>query len=183
MQATERRELHALLPDRAAALILDFDGVPTDNRVLVTADGHEAVFCSRGAGLGLGILQAAGIKLLLLSKKRNPVVSRRAEKLRIECLQAVDDKPTALRRWAAEHGLALARAIFVGTTSTTSVAWPSSASPPAPPTRIRARSPPLDSSSRKTAAKARSARFAICSFSTTNRCETPNPARCHYLLL
>jgi YrbI family 3-deoxy-D-manno-octulosonate 8-phosphate phosphatase len=102
------------LPARVEALVLDFDGVLTDNRVLVTDDGHEAVLCNRGDGMGLGLLQAKGIKLLFLSKERNPVVSRRAEKLRIECLQAIDDKPTALRRWAADNHVDLANAVFIG---------------------------------------------------------------------
>ncbi len=31
------------------------------------------------------------------------VASRRAEKLRIECLQTIDDKPAALRRWASDN--------------------------------------------------------------------------------
>ena len=76
-------------------VILDFDGVLTDNRVYVMEDGREAVVCHRGDGGGVGILQQAGIEVMILSAKRNPVVSARAEKLGIECRQNCLDKTVA----------------------------------------------------------------------------------------
>jgi 3-deoxy-D-manno-octulosonate 8-phosphate phosphatase KdsC-like HAD superfamily phosphatase len=60
-------------------VILDFDGVLTDNRVYVMEDGREAVACHRGDRWGIGILEQAGIDVMILSTKRNPVVSARAE--------------------------------------------------------------------------------------------------------
>ena len=60
-------------------VILDFDGVLTDNRVYVMEDGREAVACHRGDGWGIGILKQAGIEVMILSTERNPVVSARAE--------------------------------------------------------------------------------------------------------
>ena len=48
-------------------LILDFDGVPTDNRVYVTQDGQEAVACHRGDGWGIGLLKNAGLEIIILS--------------------------------------------------------------------------------------------------------------------
>ncbi len=41
-------------------LILDFDGVLTDNRVYVMQDGQEAVACHRGDGWGINLLRNAG---------------------------------------------------------------------------------------------------------------------------
>ena len=110
---TEESRAH-VLPSKVGALVLDFDGVLTDNRVLVNQDGTEAVLCSRGDGMGLGLVSKAGVELLILSKERNPVVTARAKKLNIECLQAVDDKPTALRMWLREKGVELKDTIFVG---------------------------------------------------------------------
>ena len=66
-------------------VILDFDGVLTDNRVYVMEDGREAVACHRGDGWGPGMLKQAGIEVMILSTERNLVVSARAEKLGIEC--------------------------------------------------------------------------------------------------
>ncbi len=102
------------LPARPAALVMDFDGVFTDNRVLVDQDGREAVRCDRSDGLGLERLRDLGLPLLVLSKERNPVVGARCAKLRLECLQGVDDKRPALERWCAERGLDLARVVYVG---------------------------------------------------------------------
>lgn len=102
------------LPDPVEALVLDFDGVLTDNRVVVRDDGHESVLANRGDGMGLGLLAKAGVKLFILSKERNPVVARRAEKLKIECQHAVDDKPAVLKKWLADNDVRIENTIFVG---------------------------------------------------------------------
>ena len=78
-------------------LVLDFDGVMTDNRVLVTEEGKEAVFCNRGDGLGLERLRAKGIEVIVLSKEKNAVVNARCRKLGLECLQGCDNKLAALQ--------------------------------------------------------------------------------------
>lgn len=99
---------------RPKAVVFDFDGVFTDNRVLVLQDGSEAVLCSRSDGHGVACLKQAGIPMVILSKERNPVVSARAAKLGIEVKQAVDDKLAALRTWSAARGIDLADVAFVG---------------------------------------------------------------------
>lgn len=93
---------------------MDFDGVFTDNRVMVDQDGREAVLCNRSDGLGLERLKGLGVPLLVLSKERNPVVQARCNKLKIDCLQSIDDKGPALAAWCADRGIALANVIFVG---------------------------------------------------------------------
>lgn len=96
------------------ALVTDFDGVHTDDRVLVASDGTESVLANRSDGLGVAALREAGIPVLILSKERNPVVTARADKLGVEVLQAIDDKATALAEWAASKGLDLSRIAYVG---------------------------------------------------------------------
>jgi N-acylneuraminate cytidylyltransferase len=81
-------------------LVLDFDGVLTDNRVLVSEDGIEAVLCDRSDGLGLERLKRSGIEVIVLSKEKNPVVAARCRKLGIECIQGCDDKLEALKKRA-----------------------------------------------------------------------------------
>ena len=103
-----------VLPERVAALVLDFDGVMTDNAVYLNQDGVESVRCDRGDGMGLDLLRKAGLPVLILSKERNPVVSARARKLGLACLQAIDDKVRALRAWCDEHGHDPAELVFVG---------------------------------------------------------------------
>jgi N-acylneuraminate cytidylyltransferase len=96
------------------AVITDFDGVHTDDRVITDQDGRESVAASRGDGLGLAMLGKAGLALLILSKERNPVVGARAAKLRIEALTAIDDKVAALDAWLDRKGIPWEAALYVG---------------------------------------------------------------------
>ena len=95
-------------------VILDFDGVLTDNRVYVFQDGREAVGCHRGDGWGIGLLRAAQIELLILSTETNPVVSERAKKMNINCLQGCEDKSKAVAQLIADRGLDPNRIVYVG---------------------------------------------------------------------
>lgn len=96
------------------AVVTDFDGVHTDDTAAVTTDGVESVRVSRADGLGVEALRAAGVPLLILSKERDGVVARRAEKLRVPVLQAVDDKAAALADWLRSEGIDPARTAYVG---------------------------------------------------------------------
>lgn len=96
------------------ALVTDFDGVHTDDRVTVAQDGQEAVRCSRADGLGIEMLKAAGVPVLILSREANPVVTRRAEKLRVPVIQGALDKESVLRGWLAAEGLQAAEIAYVG---------------------------------------------------------------------
>ena len=96
-------------------VVFDFDGVFTDNRVLVDQDGREAVFCSRADGLGLRELTRLGVGSMVLSTETNPVVSARAKKLCVECVQGVgDSKWATLRAIFAERGIDSDQVAFVG---------------------------------------------------------------------
>ena len=114
LRAGEQLERGSLLPEKLGAIVFDFDGVFTDNRVWVMQDGREAVACSRGDGMGLDLLRKAGWPMLILSKESNPVVSARAAKLKLECLQGIDDKRTALLGWLGGRGIAPTDVIYLG---------------------------------------------------------------------
>jgi YrbI family 3-deoxy-D-manno-octulosonate 8-phosphate phosphatase len=103
-----------LLPDPVEALVLDFDGVLTDNLVDIAQDGGESVRCSRFDGMGLEALRALGLPMLVLSKEQNPVVAARCRKLQLPCQQGIEAKVTALREFAAAGGIALERTVYVG---------------------------------------------------------------------
>ncbi|MFQ5644522.1 MAG: KdsC family phosphatase [Thiogranum sp.] len=92
----------------------DFDGVFTDDMVYVLQDGTEAVRCFRGDGLGLQKLGRLGIDTVIISTEANPVVTARAAKLRIRCIQDVGDKRAVLEGVAGELGIALSQVAFVG---------------------------------------------------------------------
>src|SRR5262249_16193340 len=92
----------------------DFDGVFTDNTVYVFEDGREAVRCSRAAGIGLARLKALDRQPVILSSEVNPVVSARAAKLGVPCLQGLADKKTVLVELLANRQLTTEQAAFVG---------------------------------------------------------------------
>jgi N-acylneuraminate cytidylyltransferase len=96
-------------------LVLDFDGVLTDNRVLVQEDGTEAVYCSREDGLGLEMLRKSGrVKVVVISKEKNPVVAARCRKLGIECIQSCDDKLVQLKQKVESRKLKQEAIAYVG---------------------------------------------------------------------
>ena len=97
-----------------SAIIFDFDGVLTDDRVYVDQDGREMVCCNRRDGLGFDILRKSGIKLFILSTETNPVVARRADKLKVKAVQGSRDKAESLRKLALAEGINLAETLFVG---------------------------------------------------------------------
>ncbi|MFF9070756.1 cytidylyltransferase domain-containing protein [Streptomyces sp. NPDC014735] len=96
------------------AVVLDFDGTQTDDRVLIDADGREIVAVHRGDGLGIAALRKAGLPLLILSTEQNPVVAARAHKLRIPVLHGIDRKDLALKQWCDEQSIAPERVLYVG---------------------------------------------------------------------
>ena len=102
------------LPFVPKLVVFDFDGVFTDNRVLVDETGKESVFCDRGDGMALSWLREAGIPALILSKERNPVVEARARKVGLPYAQAIDGKADYLRDHCTREGIDLADVIYVG---------------------------------------------------------------------
>jgi len=95
-------------------IAFDFDGVFTDDMVYVFQDGTEAVRCFRGDGIGLQKLKRLGIDAVIISTESNPVVSTRARKLKIRCVQDCQDKRAILERLTREMGITLAEVAFVG---------------------------------------------------------------------
>ncbi|MER5537830.1 N-acylneuraminate cytidylyltransferase [Streptomyces mirabilis] len=96
------------------AVVLDFDGTQTDDRVLIDSDGREFVSVHRGDGLGIAALRKSGLTMLILSTEQNPVVAARARKLKIPVLHGIDRKDLALKQWCEEQGIAPERVLYVG---------------------------------------------------------------------
>ena len=95
-------------------VIFDFDGVFTDNRVLVHQDGTESIFCDRGDGLGICRLKDAGIPIAVLSTETNPVVHARCAKLGIPCYQGIKNKYEALQDILNELDVDKEHLVYVG---------------------------------------------------------------------
>ncbi|MFH8725277.1 cytidylyltransferase domain-containing protein [Streptomyces termitum] len=96
------------------AVVLDFDGTQTDDRVHLDAEGREFVSAHRGDGLGIAALRRAGLPVLILSTEQNAVVAARARKLRIPVLHGIDRKDLALKEWCEAEGIDPARVLYAG---------------------------------------------------------------------
>ena len=96
------------------AVIFDFDGVLTDNRVYVTEDGKEMVACNRSDGLAFEAIRKAEIPTFIVSREANPVVGVRAAKLRIPVIQSVADKRQAVAALAKEQSISASEIVFIG---------------------------------------------------------------------
>jgi 3-deoxy-D-manno-octulosonate 8-phosphate phosphatase (KDO 8-P phosphatase) len=84
--------------------VFDVDGVLTDGRLYYSSDGNEQKAFHVRDGLGIKLLQRAGIRVAIITGRNSPSVSRRAEELRIDyLLQGREDKLEALRELMATH--------------------------------------------------------------------------------
>ena len=95
-------------------IVYDFDGVMTDNKVYVDQNGNEMVSVNRSDGLGVSEIKKLGIKQIILSTEKNPVVTARASKLGITCLQEIDNKKNALMDYCNNNDIELNNVAFVG---------------------------------------------------------------------
>ena len=95
-------------------IVYDFDGVMTDNRVIIFQDGTEAVIVNRADGLGIDRFRSLGIPQLILSTETNPVVKARAAKLHLEVIVSCKDKKIALENYCAQKGYDLNRVMYIG---------------------------------------------------------------------
>ena len=74
-------------------LVLDVDGVLTDGSVIYDNNGGETKAFNIKDGLGIKLLQAAGIDVAIITGRRSPMVERRAAELGItQLIQGREDK-------------------------------------------------------------------------------------------
>jgi len=101
-------------------IVFDFDGVFTDNKVWVNQNGVESVCCDRGDGLGFDLLRTFMkannwfLNYFILSKEKNPVVSVRAKKIEIDCVQSISAKAFYLVNYLNENNLSAEGLIYLG---------------------------------------------------------------------
>ena len=96
------------------AFIFDFDGVLTNNLVFVDQDGKELVSCNRSDGLAFDVLRKLKKPSYILSTEKNPIVSARAKKLKIQAIQGVEDKVQELLILVKTNEYNLNRVLYVG---------------------------------------------------------------------
>jgi 3-deoxy-D-manno-octulosonate 8-phosphate phosphatase (KDO 8-P phosphatase) len=100
---------------RVRMLAMDVDGVLTDAGMYYSETGDELKKFHTRDGMGIKLLQQAGIVTAFITKEKTAIVERRGAKLAVpEVHQGVDDKLAVLRRLVQKYGLTLDQAAFIG---------------------------------------------------------------------
>lgn len=95
----EKKEANSVLYAKAAPitlLLLDIDGVLTDGSLIYTENGIEGKAFNTQDGLGIKLVQKAGVDVGLITARTSELVLRRAKELGMTHIcQGVDSKITA----------------------------------------------------------------------------------------
>jgi 3-deoxy-D-manno-octulosonate 8-phosphate phosphatase (KDO 8-P phosphatase) len=96
-------------------LVLDVDGVLTDGGLWTTESGEVLKRFDVRDGLGIRLLQQAGLEVAWLSGGKSGATEQRASYLGIRhVLTGVRDKPAALRNLQQQLGVQRSESAFVG---------------------------------------------------------------------
>jgi YrbI family 3-deoxy-D-manno-octulosonate 8-phosphate phosphatase len=104
------------MPQKVELIVLDFDGVVTDNRVWTDEAGREMVASYRSDSLRLRQMRDFGIEVVVISSEVNSVVEARCSKMGIQAIKGVGihDKGRVLRSLLEERKLDPVHVVFVG---------------------------------------------------------------------
>ena len=109
-----RKPLASILK-RIRLFATDVDGVLTDAGMYYSESGEELKKFNTRDGMGIKLLQRAGIITALVTQERTKLVAWRGEKLMIpEVHQGVMDKLSLVREMAQRHGLSLNEVAYMG---------------------------------------------------------------------
>jgi 3-deoxy-D-manno-octulosonate 8-phosphate phosphatase (KDO 8-P phosphatase) len=94
--------------------LYDFDGIMTDNKVLVGEDGQESVVCNRSDGLAVSIIKKWGIPQAIISTETNKVVAARSKKLEIPFIYGVSNKKETVLEYCRELDISPQETLYIG---------------------------------------------------------------------
>jgi len=93
----------------------DVDGVLTDAGMYYSESGDEWKKFNTRDGMGIKLLQKAGLITAIVTQERTRLVARRAEKLAIpELHQGVMDKLSVIRDMAIRYNISLRQVAYIG---------------------------------------------------------------------
>jgi YrbI family 3-deoxy-D-manno-octulosonate 8-phosphate phosphatase len=94
---------------------MDVDSVLTDAGMYYSESGDELKKFNTRDGMGIKMLQAAGLVTAFITKEKTTIVERRGQKLAVpEVHQGVDDKLAVLTTLAQKYGLSLDQVAYIG---------------------------------------------------------------------
>lgn len=101
--------------ERIRLFATDVDGVLTDAGMYYSESGDEWKKFNTRDGMGIKLLQKAGLITAIVTQERTKLVARRAEKLSIpEVHQGAMDKLSVVRELAGRYGVTLEQVAYIG---------------------------------------------------------------------
>ena len=114
-KTTRPRNVARKLLSQIRLFATDVDGGLTGSGMYYAESGNEWKKFNTRDGMGIKLLQRAGLITAIVTQERTKLVARRAEKLAIpELHQGVMDKLACVREMAARHGLTLSQVAYIG---------------------------------------------------------------------
>ena len=97
------------------ALVLDVDGILSDGFIHLTNTGDEIKSFDIRDGLGMKLVQKAGIKVIIITGRRSQIVEKRMTDLGVDLIfQGREDKGTALREACAQLDISPQDCLYMG---------------------------------------------------------------------
>jgi 3-deoxy-D-manno-octulosonate 8-phosphate phosphatase (KDO 8-P phosphatase) len=96
-------------------LLLDVDGVLTDGRIIYDSKGRDSKFFDVHDGLGVYVLNKAGIKTIIVTAKSSGTIKPRARDMRVaEVFADVSPKSAILAKVMKKHKVTPEEVCFMG---------------------------------------------------------------------
>tara|TARA_Y100000590_G_scaffold456625_2_gene607571 strand:+ start:6931 stop:7422 length:492 start_codon:yes stop_codon:yes gene_type:complete len=95
-------------------IVYDFDGIMTNNKVLIDVFNNEYVQVNRSDGLAISEIKKMNIDQIIISSEKNNLVKSRAKKLNIKCFNNVDNKKIVLQKYCKKNKIDLSSVMYLG---------------------------------------------------------------------
>lgn len=97
------------------ALVLDVDGILSDGFVTLTNSGDELKSFDIRDGLGMKLVQQAGMKVIIITGRKSNIVEKRMTDLGVDLIfQGREDKGVALREACAQLNILPEDCLYMG---------------------------------------------------------------------
>lgn len=96
-------------------LFIDFDGVLTNNKVMVDENGIESVVCNRADSLYANLLKKNFfLEIIIISSEKNKVVKARSEKMNLNCIHGIASKYDYINQYILNTKLDFKNLVYIG---------------------------------------------------------------------
>jgi YrbI family 3-deoxy-D-manno-octulosonate 8-phosphate phosphatase len=95
-------------------VVLDFDGVFTDNKITVNEDGRESVVVNSSDGLGLDMIRDRGYIVAVISAGDSLATKARCEYLGLPHFLGIKEKDDVLKNIVDKHNLKMEKVVYLG---------------------------------------------------------------------